>query len=159
MYNRKPPRWLLLQNCKVFCFFPMALLCFFYSMHKTVFVYLSMSFTSVVDTTKRMSVLLYPPPSVSSYCDDDDGGDDDDDEPMSTYVSLFLCFSFATRHYKYYGIEKKGKKTQINLAFRSTVVRCCVPENHRLNKVHILILKFQHFQLWFLLCTWQWVWR
>lgn len=41
-------------------------------------------------------------PSFSSYCDDDDDDDDydndNDDEPISTYISLFLCFSFATRH-------------------------------------------------------------
>ena len=64
-----------------------------------------------MDTTKRMSILLSSP-SFYSYCDDDD--DDDDDEPISTYISLFLCFSFCYKALKN-GIEKKKKKLKLTL--------------------------------------------
>ncbi len=74
----------------------------FYSMHKTVFVYLSMSLLCCGHDLTNVHLCLSSP-SFSSYCDDNDDDDDvdeDDDEPISTYISLFLCFFFffATRH-------------------------------------------------------------
>lgn len=136
------PLHLLLYNMAMCSVFPMALLYSFLCI-KLSCVFIN-ELTSVVDTTKRMSILLCPPPGFSSYCDDE--------EPISTYISLFLCLSFATRHIN---MNSKRERKRKLTAFRSTVVRCCFPENNK-KKVHILI-EFQCFQLWFFLCTWQWV--
>lgn len=125
LYNLKPPRWLL-YNIATVSVFPNGLTLFF----SILCIKLSLciyQFTFAVDTTERMSILLLSSPSFYGDCDDDD-----DDEPISTYISLFFCFYFATRHYNIMGLKKEEKKLKSPLHSEALLYSVASLKNDRL---------------------------
>ncbi|MEQ2316025.1 hypothetical protein AMECASPLE_028409 [Ameca splendens] len=109
-------------------------------------------FTSVVGTTKRMSVRLCPPSPhhcFSSDCDKD--YDNNNNEPKSTYISLPFGFYFFLT-----AMLQVLRRLEEENSIRSTVVRCLVPRNNRFTSA-TWTLNFDALSFVFSFCTWKWV--
>lgn len=96
----------------------------FYSMHKTVSCVFIDDFTFVVDTTKRMSILLYPPlafPATVMMMM----------MMMNLWASIFhfLLLLFCYKALQYYGIEKKKINIQEALLYGVATLKIQVKQS------------------------------